>query len=69
MKNPKNIAASTKHKIQIMTADPNKNHNGDFETIHRMIVEAGSKVWQQINSILIQLYWSIGRLVNMLQTK
>ena len=42
----------------------NKNHIDDFAKIHRMILETRSNVWKQINSALIQLYWSIVQYVS-----
>jgi DUF1016 N-terminal domain len=41
----------------------NKYEN-DFAEIHQMIAAAKSKVWQQVNSALISLYWEIGAYVS-----
>ncbi len=47
-----------------MSKGLNKSYNGDFAAIHQMIVEAKSKVWQHVNSTLINLYWAIGEYVS-----
>lgn len=41
------------------------NHQEDFAQVYSMIVDAQSKVWQQVNRTLIQLYWNIGRYVSL----
>ncbi|HEN5549237.1 TPA: DUF1016 family protein, partial [Legionella pneumophila] len=40
------------------------NNQSDFAKVHQMITEAKSRVWQQVNKTLIQLYWSIGQYVS-----
>lgn len=40
------------------------NNQVDFAKVHQMIAEAKSRVWQQVNKTLIQLYWSIGQYVS-----
>jgi predicted nuclease of restriction endonuclease-like (RecB) superfamily len=40
------------------------NYQEDFAQVYSMIAEAQSKVWQQVNMTLIQLYWNIGRYVS-----
>lgn len=41
-----------------------KVYQNDFATVYSMISEAKSKVWQQINTSIINLYWNIGRYVS-----
>lgn len=48
---PKKLAA-TKQSI---------NPQDDFSHIYNMISNAQAKAWQQVNKILIELYWNIGR--------
>lgn len=43
---------------------PKKDYQNDFAKVYGMITEAKSRVWQQINSTLIDLYWNIGRYVS-----
>jgi hypothetical protein len=40
------------------------DHQNDFANINSMITDAQSRAWQQVNKILIGLYWSIGRYVS-----
>ena len=42
----------------------NTTHSLDFSVIHQMIIEAESKVWKNVNTVLIKLYWSIGEYVS-----
>jgi|SRR5579862_7785288 len=39
-------------------------HKIDFDILYYMITEAKSKVWQQINTTLIDLYWNIGKYIS-----
>jgi predicted nuclease of restriction endonuclease-like (RecB) superfamily len=41
-----------------------KKYQNDFATVYCMITDAKSKAWQQVNNILINLYWNIGRYVS-----
>lgn len=41
-------------------------HKNDFAKVYSMITEAKSKTWLQVNKILIELYWNIGRSVGTL---
>jgi len=36
------------------------DHQNDFANIYSMITDAQSRAWQQVNKILIGLYWNIG---------
>ncbi|KTC84367.1 MULTISPECIES: PDDEXK nuclease domain-containing protein [Legionella] len=47
-----------------MTKKLKNSHENDFDEIHKMIIAAKSKVWQQVNSALILLYWDIGSYVS-----
>jgi predicted nuclease of restriction endonuclease-like (RecB) superfamily len=47
-----------------MTKQLKNSYENDFDTIHQMITSAKSKVWQQVNSALISLYWDIGAYVS-----
>jgi predicted nuclease of restriction endonuclease-like (RecB) superfamily len=40
------------------------SHQDDFFKIYSIIEEARSKAWHQVNKILIELYWNIGRYVS-----
>ncbi|MCR9192759.1 MAG: PDDEXK nuclease domain-containing protein [Gammaproteobacteria bacterium] len=42
----------------------NPDHDHDFSIIHQMITDAESKVWKNINTVLIKLYWAIGEHVS-----
>jgi predicted nuclease of restriction endonuclease-like (RecB) superfamily len=39
------------------------DHQNDFANVYSMITDAQSRAWQQVNKILIELYWNIGRYV------
>ena len=41
--------------------EPDRQH--DFANVYCMITSAQSKAWQQVNKVLIELYWNIGRYV------
>jgi predicted nuclease of restriction endonuclease-like (RecB) superfamily len=41
-----------------------KDYQNDFATIYQMITSATSRAWQQVNTVLIDLYWSIGKYVS-----
>lgn len=41
-----------------------KDYQNDFATVYQMITSAKSSAWQQVNKILIDLYWSIGQYVS-----
>lgn len=43
-----------------MSRSIKREYQGDFVTVYGMITAAKSKVWQQINQTLIDLYWNIG---------
>jgi predicted nuclease of restriction endonuclease-like (RecB) superfamily len=47
-----------------MTKHLQNRYENDFDEIHQMITAAKSKVWQQINSALILLYWDIGAYIS-----
>lgn len=47
-----------------MTKPLINSYENDFDEIHRMIILAKSKVWQQVNSALILLYWDIGAYIS-----
>ena len=36
------------------------DHQSDFANVYCMITDAQSRSWQQVNKILIELYWSVG---------
>jgi len=36
----------------------------DFDKVYQMIIEAQSKIWRQVNSQLISLYWNIGEYIS-----
>jgi len=39
------------------------DHQNDFANVYSMIADAQSRAWRQVNKILIDLYWNIGRYV------
>jgi len=39
------------------------DHQHDFANVYGMIVNSQSRAWQQVNKVLIDLYWNIGRYV------
>src|SRR5579862_8261095 len=39
------------------------DHQNDFANVYSMITDAQSRAWQQVNKVLIELYWNIGRYV------
>lgn len=41
-----------------------KEYQNDFATVYQMIASAKSSAWQQVNRILIDLYWNIGQYVS-----
>ena len=41
-----------------------KEYQNDFATVYQMITVAKSSAWQQVNQILINLYWNIGQYVS-----
>lgn len=47
-----------------MSKDLQKAQDKDFHEISQMILDAQSKVWRQVNSTLIELYWGIGAYVS-----
>ncbi|CEK11662.1 DUF1016 N-terminal domain-containing protein [Legionella hackeliae] len=47
-----------------MAKELKESNQADFAKVHQMITEAKSRVWQQVNKTLIQLYWSIGQYVS-----
>ena len=47
-----------------MTKIPQKPYQIDFSQIYRMIEEANSKAWREVNKSLISLYWNIGKYVS-----
>jgi predicted nuclease of restriction endonuclease-like (RecB) superfamily len=47
-----------------MTQQLKNSYESDFNEIHNMIFAAKSKVWQQVNSALISLYWDIGSYIS-----
>ncbi|HLB41998.1 MAG TPA: PDDEXK nuclease domain-containing protein [Gammaproteobacteria bacterium] len=40
------------------------DHKTDFANVYSLIAEAQSRAWQQVNKILIELYWKIGQYVS-----
>lgn len=47
-----------------MSQDIETTYQNDFAIVYQMITAAHSKALQQVNKILIDLYWSIGRYVS-----
>ena len=39
------------------------DHQNDFANVYSMITDAQSRAWQQVNKVLIELYWNIGSYV------
>lgn len=46
-----------------MNKELSPKNNKDFHEISTIISEAKEKVWQQINTVLINLYWRIGEFI------
>ena len=42
----------------------NSHHDSDFSNIYNMILTAKTKVWQQVNTTIVTLYWEIGQYVS-----
>lgn len=38
-------------------------HQDDFAKVYSMITDSQARAWQQVNKVLIQLYWNVGRYV------
>lgn len=47
-----------------MSSHLSEIHQNEFAHIYHLITDETSKVWQQVNRVLINLYWSIGRSVS-----
>lgn len=46
-----------------MLNEPMPSHQNDFANVYSMITDAQSRAWQQVNKVLIELYWNIGHYV------
>ena len=44
---------------------PQKSYQTDFSHIYRMIEDANSRAWREVNKSLISLYWGIGEYVSL----
>lgn len=47
-----------------MSLSVKKEYQNEFATVYQMITSAKSSAWQQVNKILINLYWNIGQYVS-----